>query len=179
MTNKTTLTFFAVLVLAASAVWFYLDTIDDRSSESSPLPECGGVPYMGAWFEAHIPEGFEARPSLVSAGNDGYDSVWFESTSFDLRLYVYSPQWGGAPSDVLSDAAIKEVTEQKEVGSKKVIVERTIAYNDGGNGYFTSTESQEYFSHLTTGYQTKHKQLTQQQQHIYDCFVQSIQQFTD
>ena len=140
---------------------------------------CLGTPYVGAWFEVIVPEDFIAKPSLPSTTNDGYDSVWFINSSLDLALYIYSPQWGGKPSDILDDSLIVNLTEHVQSNEQSSVLTRTVAYNDGKTGIFTSTEMLDYASHLTTGYRSEHKILPKELEQIYSCFVASIQQFAD
>ena len=140
---------------------------------------CPGVAYSGAWFEVIVPENFIAKPSLPSTTNDGYDSVWFVNSTLGMALYVYSPQWGGKPSDIIDDSAVAHLREHVQSNEESSVHTRAVAYNDGQSGSFTSTEKIDYASHLTTGYRSKQSPLSEELEQIYTCFVQSIQQFAD
>ena len=140
---------------------------------------CLGTQYSGAWFDVIVPNGFEAKPSLPSTTGEGYDSVWFINPKLDVAFYLYSPQWGGRPSDILDDPAIKNSNENIESNEDVITYTRSLIYKDGRIGKFTSTETVNYVSHLTTGYRANDSSFDDAAGQIYTCFIQSIQQFAD
>jgi len=59
--------------------------------------------FEGAWFQVAYPADFTVRPSLESSSAEGYDSAFFDSPDGEVTFYVFSPQWGGEPSDIALD----------------------------------------------------------------------------
>ena len=139
---------------------------------------CAGKTYNGAWFDVRVPEGFTVQPSLLSVSNEGYDSVWLRSPDDDFDLYIYSPQWGGEPSDVIDDPQISDITENTQINDHGTVTVREIAYKNGQYGKFTSNQTI-HNNHLTTGYRHSNQPLSESQNQIHRCFLQSIQQYAD
>ncbi len=144
---------------------------------------CAGKTYNGAWFDVRVPEGFTVQPSLLSVSNEGYDSVWLRSHDGGFDLYIYSPQWSGEPSDVLDDPQISGITENTQINDHGTVTEvtvivREIAYKNGQYGKFTSNQTI-HNNHLTTGYRLSNQTLSESQNQIHRCFLQSIQQYAD
>ena len=163
----------------AAALYFKQENAIVRSLAQNPESKCAGKVYSGAWFDVLAPEGFEAFESLPSATSDGYDSVWFKHPQLDLQLYIYSPQWGGKPSDIVDDHNILSMRESTEISNAQSITHRSMNYKDRQSGVFYSKESLESTSHLTTGYQTKKIPISDELFEIYHCFKTSVQQYTD
>jgi hypothetical protein len=72
--------------------------------------------FTGAWFKIDYPGDFSVLPSLVSRTSaSGYDSAFFRSPDGLVEFYVYSPQWGGEPSDVALDPSSEVAAAEKTV----------------------------------------------------------------
>ena len=168
-----------VVFSCASAYLINAEVFSSKIKADEPEPACVGTKYSGAWFEVIIPDDFVSKPSMTSTTNDGYDSVWFENSKIGLELYLYSPQWGGMPSDLLNDSNIENVSEQLKTNREFTVNIRTVVYRDGTFGSFTTKEAVDYPSHLTTGHRSQQRELSLEREGIYTCFVQSIQQFMD
>ena len=96
------ITLFAAATLVAAA-----------PSRPKALPG-GWKLYRGAWFEIACPPGFTPRPSKKSAtAETGHDSAFFLSPDRLVEFYVFSPQWGGEPEDILLDPATETVVSRK------------------------------------------------------------------
>jgi hypothetical protein len=115
--------------------------------------------YEGAWFQIRYPEGYRIVPSLKSLSADGYDSVFFVAPDESIRLYVCSPQWNRATSDIsiqpspdeelISNDVIDSAQEPVEAihtliksidGQRVRYYERTEA-NDGQIGWTVGIEA--------------------------------------
>jgi len=88
--------------------------------------------FEGAWFEVDYPAGFEARPSLESDSAEGPDSAFFASPDGTVEFYVFSPQWGGEPTDIALDPETETLAAER-VLREGPITKRwyTIAAKDG------------------------------------------------
>ena len=139
---------------------------------------CAGKTYNGAWFDVRMPEGFTEQPSLLSTSNDGYDSIWLKSPDGDFELYIDAPQWTGEQSDMLDDPQILNSTEDTRKNDHDTVTVREITYKNGRYGKFTSNNSN-HNTHLTTGYRHSNHALSESQNLIHRCFLQSIQQYAD
>ena len=89
------------------------------------LPGCSREPkqaewsrYESDWFAVQHPEDFAARPSLESA-DGGYESVFFDAPDGSASFYVFSPQWGGQPLDI-----VVQPDREREVAADVIQTER-------------------------------------------------------
>ena len=165
-----------ITLLSFSAINVRLLSAEEQNQNQNGL--CAGKTYNGAWFDVRVPEGFTEQPSLLSTSNDGYDSVWLKSPDGDFELYIYAPQWTGEPSDVLDDHQILSTKKDIQKNEHATITVREITYKNEHFGKFTSNNSN-HNTHLTTGYRHSKRALSESQNLIHRCFLQSIQQYAD
>lgn len=137
--------------------------------------------FEGAWFEVCGPEEFTIVPSLPSSTGEGYDSVVFESPDGRVSFYVYSPQWGGEPSDIAIDSKT-ETLEAEEASPSEMGVIRwyTVAATDGSyrRSYRDITE-QDGAVRTVFGIRYSDEEALQRYRDAYERFRASLQQYAD
>ena len=70
--------------------------------------------YHGAWFRVEYPRGFRVRPGMASrTAIPGEDSAFFTSPDRTVEFYVYSPQWYGAPSDIMLNPKTEKLVSSR------------------------------------------------------------------
>lgn len=137
--------------------------------------------FRGAWFEVAVPAGFGVRPSLKSATAEGYDSAEFTAPDGSVAFYVYSPQWGGEPTDIALDPARETVVaDQREEVKGRTVRFYTIA--DQRKKYFRAyreTIEQAGAIRWVTGIRYKNAAAKKRFDPAYRRFVESLRQFAD
>ena len=98
------------------------------------------------------------------------------SKSRGVDFYIYSPQWGGTPKDVLEDPNIVSVERDTKVDSDDKHTNISVEYSDGSIGVFHLVEAIEYVSHLMSGCRYSVAELPHDLQKDFECFKNSIVQ---
>ncbi|MGC3938972.1 hypothetical protein ACOTTU_14315 [Roseobacter sp. EG26] len=162
-----------VLLLSLSFSWFWLS----GSNATAEHDGCGGFQYEGAWFTVKIPQGMEVEPSRTSSIDKEALSIWVRSEDGRTEFYLYSPQWGGTPYDIFLGALAKRELTQRDTPTDN-FTDLELTYKDA-IGRFEISQSSDPVSHRTVGYRTKTGELSQETLQKYDCFKNSINQYSD
>jgi hypothetical protein len=137
--------------------------------------------FTGAWFTVTVPADFTARPSMQSRSGSGYESAFFDSPEGDVEFYIFSPQWGGDPTDNNIDNNIEKITSTYHETSKGLIKKWTeIQALDGS--YFRAyqdTKVQNGTIHWIIGLKYKSKAAYAKYKPAYLSFKKSLKQFSD
>ena len=70
--------------------------------------------FESAGFEVEIPNGFTAKPSIISKNNiESFDSYFFESPDKKAKFYIYAPKYFGNPNDIIfpNDKILTQITK--------------------------------------------------------------------
>ena len=138
--------------------------------------------YKGAWFEVKYPPSFRVQPSLKSAtAVNGYDSAFFLSPDGEAEFYVFSPQWGGDPTDIEMNQEREALVSQdfENRGEKKI---RMVTVKDKAGTYKRSwIDTQDTLSNtrLVFGFKYKDQQSYNKYRQAYLLFKSSLKQFAD
>jgi hypothetical protein len=137
--------------------------------------------FKGAWFEIVFPADFIPRPSLSATPDGGPDSVFFDAADGGVGFYVYSPQWGGTPTDIALDEATETLTGERT--SKNGPITRrwfTISARDGSyqRSYLTTSDERGP-SNWTIGIKYSDSDALGKYRPAYNAFRESLQQFAD
>jgi hypothetical protein len=138
--------------------------------------------FRGAWFDIRYPQNFRPRPSLKSPSAPGsYDSVFFISSDGLAEFYVFSPQLGGSPIDILPRECCEEIVlEKKESPTGKNIRWVTLKAADSSyqrsfvDVYNTVTNTRHAFAIKYSS-----RDAWQRYEKEYNTFMQSLVQFGD
>ena len=141
------------------------------------ITTCNGTRYEGAWFEVQIPAGMTVIPSSPSSTGEGSDSIWVRSDADDTEFYLYAPQWGGTPYDIFLGVSDRQELAQDERESR-VFSELQLQYENSVGRYETE-QSTDPVSHRTIGFRNKSGALSDEDQLRFNCFKESIIQFSD
>lgn len=102
-------------------------------------PAMAAQQYQGAWFTIEVPDNFTAMPGLPSTTGDGFDSARFSDPAKRVEFYVYSPQAGGAASDLVSDPSREDLIARQDSASGERTV-RWSTYRAKDRSYLRSVE---------------------------------------
>jgi hypothetical protein len=138
--------------------------------------------YKGAWFDIRYPPGFQPKPSLRSPSSaTGYDSVFFLSPDRTAEFYVFSPQWGGIPTDIAVKPKTEVLDSQSERREKgRIFREATVRARDGS--YIRSyviIEDTRYNTSYAFGYRYRDRKTYERYRPAYLKFKRSLRQYAD
>ena len=70
--------------------------------------------FEGAGFEVEVPDGFAIEPSMKSNATPGsFDSLKVHSADGLVTFYVFAPQFGGTPADILLKPSIETLIDER------------------------------------------------------------------
>ncbi len=169
------------LVLWASAVLAAGAACSAASGPVSGGDATGFRTFEGAWFAVDYPEAFTPKPSLPSTTADGWDSAEFVSPGGAVAFYVFSPQWGGEPSDIAIDPEREVLSGEKRQATEGGEVRwSTICARDGSYcRSYRDTVSGEGSVRTVVGIRYRSEADRRRHAEAYDRFRRSLRQFAD
>ena len=165
--------FCAISASVFCILWFWLAEV----AIATPDNACEGTVFRGAWFTAVAPSGMEIIASRVAPAEGVALSAWLRSEDASTEFYIFAPQWGGTPYDIFLGAESKR--EMVVIDSQSLRFDQLELIYDDKVGRYSITQSSDPVSHLTVGYRTRTGTLTEDFLRKYDCFVNSINQYSD
>lgn len=158
-----------VLCTAVAALFFLHLSAQDRT-------------FTGAWFEVKYPSDFIAQGSMVSASGEEnqFDSAFFTSPDGEVEFYIFSPQWGGEPTDIALRSNEKEGNRQVKKTANQTVTHWTISAKDGS--YVRSYQEIRNEMENTVwvvGIKYKNQKAYERYKKQYIAFKSSLQQFAD
>jgi hypothetical protein len=163
------------------------DSLLTPSSIITTPVDNNGRRYNGAWFSIDKPSGFTKTNITSTEVIDDYtyenaDEANFISADGSVEFFVYSPQWGGEPTNYLEKWAGETIevnkTEAEEVMPSNV--HRWITFNGVDGSYTRSVYSQKSEStHLVFGIKFKDATSYELYQKEYELFKKSLEQYAD
>ncbi len=137
--------------------------------------------YQGAWFDISYPSQFIPTPSLQSRTAKGYDSVEFLSPNGDVSFYIFAPQWGGIPTDIVlapqGEVVVKESEEKKNGTTIKTTVICKI--DDSFCRSIWDTISHQGTVRTTLGFKYRNEEVRRRYKESYQKFQYSLQRYAD
>jgi hypothetical protein len=137
--------------------------------------------FTGAWFKVTVPPDFIAKPSMKSNSGNGYESAFFDSPDGDVEFYIFSPQWGGDPTDIGVDQNIEKINSTTTQKSRnKITTWSEISAIDGSYlRAYQDTKSQNGSNHWVIGLKYKSQMAYDKYKQAYLAFKKSLVQFSD
>lgn len=139
--------------------------------------------FKGAWFKIDYPANFTAKGSLPSTtAQEGYfDSAIFTSPDGKVEFYIFSPQWGGEPSDIAlkpGERAGKPEIKKGKYG--KVLTYWSISAKNGSyTRSYQETRSEMENTCWVIGIKYADKKSYNRYKKQYQAFKASLQQYAD
>ncbi|RRD76988.1 hypothetical protein [Tannerella forsythia] len=158
-----------VLCTAVAAMFFLHFSAQDRT-------------FTGAWFEVKYPSDFTAQGSMVSASGEEnqFDSAFFTSPDGEVEFYIFSPQWGGEPTDIALRSNEKAGNRQVKQTAKQTVTHWTIGAQDGSYvRSYQETRNEVENTVWVVGIKYKNQKAYDRYKKQYIAFKSSLQQFAD
>lgn len=156
-----------------------VSSVPNVDSRSSQAPRW--LVFHGAWFEITYPADFTPVPSLASSTTAGYDSAEFISPDGSVSFYVYAPQWGGEPTDIVLDTQRESLVSEKRAEQMgREVHWLTICAKD--REYcrtYQDTMEKQGAIRTTLGIKYRDEEARSQYRQEYLKFQHSLQQFAD
>lgn len=138
--------------------------------------------FNGAWFDISYPASFTATPSLRSTtSKEGFESVFFTSPDGEVIFYVFSPQWGGEPTDIDLKKGELLISQDSSANEdlQREVKHWTIEATD--KSYRRSYEETIMDQHINwvLGIQYKNEAAYKKYQQQYLAFKKSLLQYAD
>ena len=158
-----------VLCTAVAAMFFLHLSAQDRT-------------FTGAWFEVKYPSDFTAQGSMVSASGEEnqFDSAFFTSPDGEVEFYIFSPRWGGEPTDIALRSNEKAGNRQVKQTAKQTVTHWTISAQDGSYvRSYQETRNEVENTVWVVGIKYKNQKAYDRYKKQYIAFKSSLQQFAD
>lgn len=158
-----------VLCTAVAAMFFLHMSAQDRT-------------FTGAWFEVKYPSDFTAQGSMVSASGEEnqFDSAFFTSPDGEVEFYIFSPQWGGEPTDIGLQPNEKETNREVKNTANRTVTYWTISAQNGSYvRSYQETRNEIENTVWVVGIKYKNQKAYDRYKKQYIAFKSSLQQFAD
>ena len=137
--------------------------------------------YETSWFSAEYPASFLAKGSLQSkTDEEGFDSAVFTSPDGEVEFYVFAPQWGGEPTDIVLKGYEKESAREEIKSNHKIIRSWSITAKDGSYTRSYQETKHEFENGIkVVGVKYNNFATYKKYKSDYLAFKKSIRQFAD
>lgn len=158
-----------VLCTTVAAIFFLHLSAQDRT-------------FTGAWFEVKYPSDFTAQGSMGggSAEENLFDSAFFTSPDGEVEFYIFSPMWGGEPTDIGLQPNEKETNREVKNTANQTVTYWTISAKDGSYvRSYQETRNEMENTVWVVGIKYKNQKAYERYKKQYIAFKSSLQQFAD
>lgn len=170
------------------------ETPQPEPADTLPATTTEKTLYRGTWFDVQYPENFTAfptSPTFVATTGDiriQTNEAKFVSPDGTVEFFVFSPQWGGDPTDYLKIKAIEELASEKieESGADEAdkTTTRWVTVKAKDNSYYRSFISIKRANdgsslHHVLGIKYKDTAAYEKYLNDYTQFKESLRQYSD